>query len=77
MKVAHRPLDETAHFPDPGSVEHDPRLQEQKPWRARDIRGRVQPAAERLVGGKKLAAGNIRDRRRVVARSGVGDEHFT
>ena len=76
MKVAHRALDETAHFPDPGRVEHDPRLQEQKPGARAASRCRVQAAAERLVGGEKLAAGDIRDRRRVVARTAVGDEHF-
>ena len=76
VKVAHRALDETAHFRDPGSVEHDPRLQEQKPRRARSIRGRLQAAAERLVAGEKLAAGDIRDRRRVVARTSVGDQYF-
>ena len=44
---------------DPGRVEHGSGPQEQQPRRARRRRGRLQPLSERLVDGKKTAAGDV------------------
>ena len=74
---ARDPLDEALGLADPRSIEDGSRPQEQQPGRARRCRSRLEPLRQRrAVHGHEIAAGDIRDRRGLVARAAVGHQHF-
>ena len=65
------------HLADPGRVEDRSRPQEEKPWCPRPGDGGLEPPAERAVRHEEIAAADVGDRRRIVSRAAVNDQHVT